>query len=389
MRSEAASAKFEALVRAIVAASYIRADGDDDEHLKNEEARGSMKKALLTGITGQDGSYLAELLLEKGYEVHGITRRASTFNTERIDHLYRDPHDPQARMFLHYGDLSDSSNLRRLVEQVQPDEVYNLGAQSHVKVSFDQPEYTADVVGLGSLRLLEAIRDYQNRTEKQVRFYQASSSEMFGAAPPPQSLQTPFHPRSPYGVAKVYAFWQTVNHRESYDMFACNGVLFNHESARRGETFVTRKITRAVGRIKLGLQGKLFLGNLDAKRDWGHARDYVHAMYLMLQQDTPRDYVIATGEAYSVREFAERAFSLLDLDYQEYVEVDPRFFRPAEVDYLLGDADETRRALNWQPQTSFDDLVREMVENDLELARQERTLLDANHTVALKGISSS
>lgn len=345
-----------------------------------------MKKAIITGITGQDGSYLTELLLEKGYEVHGIVRRASNFNTERIDHLYHDPHDPQARMFLHYGDLADGTGLRRVIEQVQPDEVYNLGAQSHVKVSFDQAEYTADVTGLGTVRLLEAIRDYSQRCDCIVRFYQASSSEMFGAAAPPQSLSTPFHPRSPYGVAKVYAFWQTVNHRESYDMFACNGVLFNHESPRRGETFVTRKITRAVGRIKLGLQHKLFLGNLDAKRDWGHARDYVEAMWLMLQQETPRDYVIATGEAYSVREFAQRAFALVDLDYNDYVEVDPRFFRPAEVDYLLGDATETNRALGWTPRTSFDELVREMVENDMELARQERTLIDANHQVGLKGI---
>jgi GDPmannose 4,6-dehydratase len=344
-----------------------------------------MKRALITGITGQDGSYLAELLLSKNYEVHGITRRASTFNTERIDHLYQDPHEPNVRLFLHYGDLSDSSGLRRLVEQVQPDEVYNLGAQSHVKVSFDQAEYTADVTGVGTLRLLEAIRDYSQRSGHNVRFYQASSSEMFGAAPPPQSLSTPFHPRSPYGVAKVYGFWQTVNHRESYGTFGCNGVLFNHESPRRGETFVTRKVTRAVGRIKMGLQEKLYLGNLDAKRDWGHARDYVEAMYLMLQQDTPRDYVIATGEAYSVRDFASRAFTLADLDYEQYVEVDPRFFRPAEVDYLLGDPTDTNRILNWQPRTSFDELVQEMVESDMELARQERTLINADHQVSLKG----
>lgn len=345
-----------------------------------------MKKALITGITGQDGSYLAELLLDKGYEVHGLVRRTSTVNTDRVDHLCGD--GACNAIQLHYGDLSDASGLRDLLEQVKPDEVYNLGAQSHVKVSFDQAEYTADVTGVGALRILEAARALQNRTGKVVRCYQASSSEMFGAAAPPQSLQTPFHPRSPYGVAKVYAFWQTVNHRESYDMFACNGILFNHESPRRGETFVTRKITRAVGRIKIGLQEKLYLGNLDAKRDWGHARDYVEAMYLMLQQKTPRDYVIATGEAYSVREFAERAFARVGLDYQQYVEVDPRFFRPAEVDYLLGDAEETRTALGWQPKTSFEQLVQEMVDADLELARQERTLIDAGHQTALKGIGN-
>lgn len=345
-----------------------------------------MKKALITGITGQDGSYLAELLLDKGYEVHGLVRRTSTVNTDRVDHLCGD--GACNAIQLHYGDLSDASGLRDLLEQVKPDEVYNLGAQSHVKVSFDQAEYTADVTGVGALRILEAARALENRTGKAVRCYQASSSEMFGAAAPPQSLQTPFHPRSPYGVAKVYAFWQTVNHRESYDMFACNGILFNHESPRRGETFVTRKITRAVGRIKIGLQEKLYLGNLDAKRDWGHARDYVEAMYLMLQQKTPRDYVIATGEAYSVREFAERAFARVGLDYQQYVEVDPRFFRPAEVDYLLGDAEETRTALGWQPKTSFEQLVQEMVDADLELARQERTLIDAGHQTALKGIGN-
>ncbi|OOV12699.1 GDP-mannose 4,6-dehydratase [Deinococcus sp. LM3] len=348
-----------------------------------------MKKALITGITGQDGSYLTELLISKGYEVHGIIRRASTFNTDRIDHIYRDPHETDTRMFLHYGDLSDSSGLRMLVERIQPDEVYNLGAQSHVKVSYDQPEYTADIVGLGTLRLLEAIRDFMERTGKQVRFYQASSSEMFGAAKPPQGLQTPFHPRSPYAVAKVYSYWQTVNHREAFDMYACNGILFNHESPRRGETFVTRKITRAVGRIKMGLQDRLFLGNLDAKRDWGHARDYVEAMWMMLQQDAPRDYCIATGEAYSVREFAQKAFAQVGLNYEDYVQVDPRYFRPAEVDYLLGDASETNAVLGWTPRTSFDELVTEMVEHDLELARQEKTLLDAGHQVALKGIGNT
>lgn len=345
------------------------------------------KQALITGITGQDGSYLAELLLAKGYAVHGVVRRPSTSNTERIDHLF-DPTVEGAKPVLHYGDLSDGSGLRRIIEQVKPDEVYNLGAQSHVRVSFDQAEYTADVTGLGVLRILEAIRDYSERTGHAVRFYQASSSEIFGAAPPPQSLDTPFHPRSPYAVAKMYAFWQTVNHRESYGLYACNGLLFNHESPRRGETFVTRKITRAVGRIKVGLQKQLFLGNLDAKRDWGHARDYVEAMYLMLQQDAPRDYVIASGEAYSVREFAARAFALVDLNYEEFVTIDPRFFRPAEVDYLLGDPRATKQQLGWQPQTSFDQLVREMVETDLELARQERILLDANHLSGLKGIGN-
>ncbi len=333
-----------------------------------------MKKALITGITGQDGSYLCELLLQKGYEVHGVVRRSSTFGTERIDHLYQDPHEPGVRLFLHYGDLSDSSGLRRILEAVLPDEVYNLAAQSHVKVSFERAEYTADVTGLGCLRLLEAIRDYRERTGHHVRFYQASSSEMFGAAPPPQSLSTPFHPRSPYGVAKVYAFWQTVNHRESYGLFACNGVLFNHESERRGETFVTRKISRAVGRIKHGLQHKLFLGNLDARRDWGHARDYVEAMWMMLQQDEPRDYVIATGQAHSVREFAQGAFACAGLDYRDHVELDPRFYRPAEVDYLLGDPSQTRKYLGWEPRVSFEELVRGMVESDLELARRELAL---------------
>ncbi|CAM3260654.1 GDP-mannose 4,6-dehydratase [Deinococcus saxicola] len=347
-----------------------------------------MKKALITGITGQDGSYLSELLLDKGYEVHGVIRRASTFNTERIDHLYNDPHDADARLFLHYGDLADASGIRALLEKVQPEEVYNLGAQSHVKVSYDQAEYTADVTGLGALRLLEAIRDVGGRTGNPMRFYQASSSEMFGAAAPPQGLHTPFHPRSPYAVAKVYAYWQTVNHREAYNLYACNGILFNHESPRRGETFVTRKITRAVGRIKMGLQKKLYLGNLEAKRDWGHARDYVEAMWMMLQQDAPRDYCIATGEAYSVREFAERSFALAGLKAEDYVEIDPRYFRPAEVDYLLGDATETREKLGWTPKTSFEELVREMVEHDLELARQEKTLRDAGHSVALKGMGA-
>jgi GDPmannose 4,6-dehydratase len=344
-----------------------------------------MKRALITGITGQDGSYLSELLLGKGYEVHGVIRRASTFNTERIDHLYVDPHKPQARLFLHYGDLSDGPGLRRILEQVEPHEVYNLAAQSHVAVSFQQPEYTADIDGLGTLRLLEALRDYQGRTRAQVRFYQAGTSEMFGASPPPQSETTPFYPRSPYAAAKVYAYWQTVNYREAYGLYACTGILFNHESERRGETFVTRKISRAATRIKLGLQSKLYLGNLAARRDWGHAEDYVEAMWRMLQQDTPEDYVIATGEAYSVREFVERVFGRLGLEWQEHVEVDPRYFRPTEVEYLQGDASKARAQLGWAPRVSFDALVARMVAHDLELARQECTLRDAGHVVAFRG----
>ncbi len=331
------------------------------------------RKALITGITGQDGSYLAEFLLEKGYEVHGLIRRSSSFNTKRIDHLYKDPHDPEARLFLHYGDLTDGASLTRLLREIRPDEVYNLGAQSHVKVSFLQPIYTVNIDALGTLRLLEAIRDL----DYPVRFYQASSSEMYGkVAEIPQNEETPFHPRSPYACAKVYSFWQTVNYREAYDLFACNGILFNHESPRRGETFVTRKITRAATRIKLGLQNKLYLGNLDAKRDWGYAPDYVEAMWLMLQQDEPDDYVIATGETHSVREFVEAVFSYLDLDWKDYVEIDPRYFRPAEVDILLGDASKARRKLGWKPKTSFQDLVRIMVEHDLELAREERVVAD-------------
>jgi GDPmannose 4,6-dehydratase len=330
------------------------------------------KTALITGITGQDGSYLSELLLDKGYEVHAIIRRSSSFNTGRIEHLYVDPHLPDARLFLHYGDLSDATNLRRLVEKVKPDEVYNLGAQSHVKVSFDEPEYTVDIDALGTLRLLEAIRDYRDRTNHDVRFYQASSSEMFGAASPPQSETTPFHPRSPYACAKVYSYWQTVNYRESYGMFACNGILFNHESERRGETFVTRKITRTATRIKLGLEKKLYLGNLDAKRDWGFAGDYVEAMWMMLQADQPDDYVVATGEAYSVRQFVDKTFALLDLDPTKYVEIDPRYFRPAEVDFLQGDSSKIRKTLEWKPRVSFDGLVERMVEHDLQLAKREK-----------------
>src|SRR5437016_2596100 len=298
-----------------------------------------MKKALITGITGQDGSYLAELLLEKGYEVHGIIRRASTFNTGRIDHLYQDPHVNGVHLFLHYGDISDSTNLIKLLNRVQPDEVYHLAAQSHVRVSFDIPEYTGDVTGLSTVRILEAMRE----TGSKGKFYQASSSEMFGnSRQSPQHERTPFYPRSPYGAAKVYAYWMTVNYRESYGMFACNGILFNHESPRRGETFVTRKITRAVARIKAGLQSKLYLGNLDAKRDWGYAKEYVEAMWLMLQQPASDDYVIATGETHSVREFLDEAFSYAGLDWQKYVGIDPHYYRPAEVDLLVGDADKAK-----------------------------------------------
>ena len=345
------------------------------------------KKALITGITGQDGSYLAELLLSKGYEVHGIIRRASTFNTDRIDHLYRDPHDPKTRLFLHYGDLTDGTGLRRILEAVEPDEIYNLGAQSHVKVSFDQPEYTADVVATGTLRLLEALRDHVSSGHKSVRMYQAGSSEMFGAAPPPQSEKTPFYPRSPYAVSKVAAYWYCVNYREAYDLFITNGILFNHESPRRGETFVTRKITRAAARITLGLQEKLYLGNLEARRDWGHARDYVEAMWRMLQQDSPDDFVVATGESHSVREFLEATFELAGLDPDRHVEIDPRYFRPTEVDFLQGDPSKAKAALGWTPQVSFHELVREMYEHDLELARQEKTLRDAGHEIALRGIA--
>ena len=338
----------------------------------------NMKKALITGITGQDGSYLAELLIGKGYEVHGLVRRASSFNTERIEHLYKDAHLSDVKLFLHYGDLSDSGNLRKVLESIQPDEFYNLGAQSHVRVSFDQPEYTADIVGLGALRVLEAIRDYQHHTGLSVKYYQAGSSEMFGkVVETPQRENTQFHPRSPYSCAKVYAHWQTVNYRESYGMFAVNGILFNHESPRRGETFVTRKITRAATRIKLGLQEKLYLGNLDAKRDWGFAGDYVKAMWLMLQRDEPDDFVISTGKAYSVKDFLERVFSALDLDWNLYVEQDERYFRPAEVDILLGDSTKARRELEWEPETSFDELVNMMVEFDLRLAEKEKLVSDA------------
>lgn len=347
-----------------------------------------MKKALVTGITGQDGSYLAELLLDKGYELHGLVRRSSVFNTDRIDHLYRDPHDPEAGMFLHYGDFSDSAGLRRVIQRILPDEVYNLGAQSHVKVSFEQPEYTSNVDALGTVRLLEAIRDVQEDSGHRINFYQAGTSEMFGSAPAPQSEATPFYPRSPYAAAKVYAHWITVNYREAYDLFAVNGILFNHESERRGETFVTRKITRAATRIKLGFQEKLYLGNLEAMRDWGHAEDYVEAMWLMLQQEKPEDLVIATGETRSVREFVEKVFSFLDLDWERHVEIDPRYFRPTEVEVLRGDAARAREKLDWKPRVTIDELVRRMTEHDFELARQERTLADAGHIVAQRGSAS-
>ncbi|MBX7245309.1 MAG: GDP-mannose 4,6-dehydratase [Candidatus Sumerlaeaceae bacterium] len=320
------------------------------------------KKALITGITGQDGSYLAELLLEKGYEVHGIMRRASTFNTGRINHLYSDPHINGVKLFLHYGDIADSTNLIKLLYRVQPDEVYHLAAQSHVRVSFDIPEYTGDVTGLGTVRILEAIRE----TGCKSKFYQASSSEMYGKVMEvPQTENTPFYPRSPYGAAKVYAYWITVNFRESYDMFACNGILFNHESPRRGETFVTRKITRAAAYIKAGLQDKLYLGNLDAKRDWGYAKEYVEAMWMMLQAKEADDFVIATGETHSVREFLDEVFDHLKLDWKKYVEIDQRYYRPAEVDLLIGSPEKAKQKLGWAPKTTFRDLARLMVDSDV------------------------
>lgn len=329
-----------------------------------------MKTALITGITGQDGSYLAELLLNKGYEVHGVIRRSSSFNTGRLDAIYQDPHESGVRLHLHHGDLTDGSSVNQIVRETQPDEVYHLGAQSHVRVSFDVPEYTAEVTALGTIRLLEAIR----KSGISTRFYQASSSELYGKSPPPQDEKTPFLPQSPYAISKLYAFHTTVNHREAYGMYAVNGILFNHESPRRGETFVTRKITRAAGRIKCGLQEKLFLGNLEAKRDWGFAGDYVEAMWLMLQQETPDDFVIATGETHSVREFVELAFGELGLDYKKHVEIDPRYFRPTEVDALHGDSTKARTALGWEPKMSFSELVRLMVREDLKLARDEQKL---------------
>lgn len=326
-----------------------------------------MSRALITGITGQDGSYLAELLLQKGYEVHGLVRRSSSFNTSRLDNIYQDPHEAQVRLRLHHGDLSDSGALVNLIRDLQPDEVYNLGAQSHVMVSFDIPEYTGETTGMGTVRILEAIRASQVKT----RFYQASSSEMFGAATPPQNEETMFHPRSPYGVAKMFAYWTTVNYREAHGVFAANGILFNHESERRGETFVTRKITRAVARIKAGLQEKLYLGNLDAKRDWGYAPEFVEAMWMILQQDEPDDFVIGTGEAHTPKEFAQVAFDHVGLDWERYVEVDPKYFRPSEVDYLLADASKAKKILGWEPKTTFEELVRIMVDADVQLLQEE------------------
>lgn len=334
-----------------------------------------MKKALITGITGQDGSYLAELLLSNGYEVHGIIRRASTFNTSRIDHLYRDPHINGVKLFLHYGDLADSVQMVKLLYELQPDEIYNLGAQSHVRVSFDIPEYTGDVVGVGAVRILEAIRE-AGLVEK-CRYYQASSSEMFGKVQEvPQVETTPFWPRSPYGCAKMYAHWLTVNYRESYNLHASSGILFNHESPRRGETFVTRKITRAATRIKLGLQEKLYMGNLDAKRDWGYAKEYVEMMWVMLQQDQPDDYVVATNETHTVKEFIQETFALLDMDWEKYVEYDKRYERPAEVDLLIGDPAKAKRQLNWEPKVRFKELVKIMTESDLELAKREAQIAE-------------
>lgn len=334
-----------------------------------------MKKAFLTGITGQDGSYLAELLLSKGYEVHGLIRRSSSFNTKRIDHLYKDPHIKDNTLFLHYGDLSDASNLSRLLEKLAPNEIYHLGAQSHVRVSFDIPEYTGDVTGLGTIRILDAIRE----TEINTKFYQASSSELYGKVQEiPQKETTPFYPRSPYAVAKLYSYWITVNYRESYNLFACNGILFNHESPRRGETFVTRKITKALARILAGKQDKLYLGNIDAKRDWGFAKDYVEAMWLMLQQDQPDDYVVATGETYSVKEFLTESFGYAGLNWEDYVEIDSRYFRPAEVDLLIGDPTKAKEKLGWVPQTSFKDLVKIMVDADMEAEGVQRKEMVSN-----------
>jgi GDPmannose 4,6-dehydratase len=343
------------------------------------------KRALITGVTGQDGSYLTELLLAKGYEVHGLIRRASLFNTDRIDHLYHDPHLGGANLTLHYGDLTDGTSLRRVLEAVDPDEVYNLGAQSHVNVSFNIPEYTAEVVAVGTLRLIEAVRGHVLHGGHPIRYYQASSSEMFGAAPPPQNEETPFYPRSPYGVSKVAAHWFAVNYREAYGLFVCNGILFNHESPRRGENFVTRKVTRAVGRISQGLQDKLYLGNLEAQRDWGFTGEYVEAMWLMLQQQNPDDYVIATGDAHSVREVVELAFAAAGLDWRQHVEIDQRYFRPTEVDVLRGDASKAREVLAWEPRITFSELIRMMVEHDIGLARQERAVKQAGFANPARG----
>jgi len=339
------------------------------------------RRAFITGITGQDGSYLAELLLKKGYDVHGLIRRSSSFSTDRIEHLYRDPHEKGVRLFLHYGDLTDASGIASLLNKVRPQEIYNLGAQSHVGVSFQNPVYTVESDALGVLNLLEAARALM----PDVRFYQASSSEMYGkVVESPQTEKTPFHPRSPYACAKVYAYWQTLNYREAYDLYGCNGILFNHESPRRGETFVTRKITRAATRIKLGLQDKLFLGNLDAKRDWGFAGDYVEAMWLMLQQEQPDDYVVATGETYSVKDFLTETFNQLELKWESYVEQDPRYMRPAEVDLLLGDASKAKKKLSWKPKVDFKGLVKMMVEADMELAKREKVLSDQGHDVHMQ-----
>jgi GDPmannose 4,6-dehydratase len=337
------------------------------------------KTALISGITGQDGSFLAELLLEKDYDVYGIIRRSSSFNTERIDHLYQDPHEKGTRLRLLYGDLNDSSSLNTILRQTQPDEIYNMGAQSHVRVSFDIPEYTGEVTGLGTVRFLEAIREIGIKP----KFYQASSSELYGKVfETPQTETTPFYPRSPYACAKAYAYYITVNYRESYGLFACNGILFNHESERRGETFVSRKITRAATRIKLGLQDKLYMGNIDARRDWGYARDYVEAMWMIMNAEEPDDYVVATGETHSVREFLEKTFGYLDLDWEKYVEIDPRYFRPAEVDLLLGDASKVREKLGWEPKVTFDDLVKLMTDHDLQLAKQEAEARELKHDSA-------
>ncbi len=341
------------------------------------------KSALVTGITGQDGSYLSEFLLRKGYTVHGVVRRSSSFNTARINHIYADPHAAERKVILHYGDLTDSAGLRKIIEIAVPDEVYNLGAQSHVKVSFDNPEYTANSDALGTLRLLECVRDHVQHTGREVRFYQAGSSEMFGAAHPPQNETTAFYPRSPYAVSKVAGHWYAINYREAYNLFVTNGILFNHESPRRGETFVTRKITRALGRIKAGLQDKLYLGNLDARRDWGFAGDYVEAMWMMLQHPEPNDFVVATGEAYSVREFLVESFGYAGLDWQRHVEVDANYFRPTEVDYLLGDSTKARKALGWAPRTTFRQLVRMMVDNDLVIAEGERLVHEQKTALSL------
>jgi GDPmannose 4,6-dehydratase len=357
--------------------------------IEPEEAGLQMARtALITGITGQDGSYLTELLLARGYRVHGLVRRASLFNTDRLDHLYQDPHESDRRLFLHYADLLDAGTLRRVLGAADPDEIYHLGAQSHVKVSFDEPAYTADTIALGTLRLLEAVRDHSLSTGRPVRMYNAGSSEMYGSAPAQQREDTPFQPRSPYAVSKVAAHWYAVNYREAYGLFVCNGILFNHESPRRGETFVSRKVTRAAARIKLGLQRRLYLGNLEARRDWGFAGDYVEAMWRMLQRDEPADYVVATGASHTVRDLVETAFRLVELDWKEHVEIDPRYFRPTEVDHLEGDASKARRDFGWAPQVGFEELIRMMVEHDLELAARERTLRDHGHAAVLRGNAS-